>query len=385
MFTLKSGGTMYKEPSFTIGVEEEYWLVHRHTGDLIEKQPPDLMQAMTKVMGQQVTKEFHGSQIEIGTKICHSSQEIRQELVRLRSQIAAIAAQYELTIMAASTHPSAEWDKQIHSEGDHYQSLVEDFQQVILRLLICGMHVHVGIEDKDLRIELMNQMNYFLPHLLALSTSSPFWRGKNMGLSSYRLSLFDNLPRSGTPEIFHSYAEYERLINILLNSGAIDNPAKIWWDLRPSTKWPTVEMRITDICTNIDDAVCIASITRCLFRALYRLRCQNQSWRKYPITLIKQNRWMAQRNGVNAGLIDFGRGEIRPFHDLADDLLEFIAQDMEYFDCQKDVSHIYTILNKGTSSDRQKQVYQSAIESQKSHEEALFEVKQLLMSETLRL
>ncbi len=286
---------MANEPSFTMGVEEEYWLVDKDSGDLIEMRPDGLMDEMVAALGEQVTKEFHCSQIEIGTKICTNSQEVYEELVYLRGKISEIANQYDLAIIAASTHPSAEWDKQEHSDGDHYESLFEDFQLVILRLLICGMHVHVGIEDRNMRIDLMNQMTYFLPHLLAISTSSPFWRGKNMGLHSYRLSLFDNLPRSGLPERFNSYSEYERFMDILISAKAIDNPAKIWWDLRPSVKWPTVEMRVTDICTNVRDAVCLASITRCLFRALYRLRCKNLSWRKYPNTLINQNRWMAQR------------------------------------------------------------------------------------------
>lgn len=373
-----------KEPSFSVGVEEEYWLVKKANGDLIEKQPADLMDKMHSILGEQVTKEFHGSQIEIGTKICHSSSEIRQELTHLRNTIAEVAAQYELTIMAASTHPSAEWDKQMHSEGEHYESLVQDFKQVILRLLICGMHVHVGIEDKDMRIELMNQMIYFLPHLLAISTSSPFWRGKNMGLNCCRLSLFDNLPRSGTPETFSSFAEYERLMNVLLKSGAIDNPAKIWWDIRPSTKWPTVEVRITDMCTNIDDAVCIATLTRCLFRALYRLRCQNQSWRKYSSTLINQNRWMAQRYGVNGGLVDFGQSKIRPYKELALDILEFIKDDMEYFDCQADAEHILTIAERGTCSDQQVAIYDDALKKGKSAEGALLDVNKFLMAETLK-
>lgn len=374
---------MYKEPSFSIGVEEEYWLVHKDSGNLITRQPCDLMKNMTQALGEQVTKEFHGSQIEIGTKICHSSAEVRQELIKLRAQISSIADQHNLTIIASSTHPSAEWDKQTHSEGSHYDSLVEDFQQVILRLLICGMHVHIGIEDKELRIELLNQMTYFLPHLLAISTSSPFWRGKDMGLNCYRLSLFDNLPRSGMPEKFSSYSEYERLMDVLISSGAIDNPAKIWWDIRPSTKWPTVEMRVTDVCTNVNDAVCLTSITRCLFRALYRLRCQNQSWRHYPTTLINQNRWLAQRHGTHNGLIDIGQGKIRPFKELTDEILEFIWEDVEYFGCQDEVNRIYQIIDGGTSSDKQVSIYRKSKEQGLTSEEALINVKKFLMDETL--
>ncbi|MEO0367539.1 MAG: carboxylate-amine ligase [Pseudomonadota bacterium] len=374
---------MVQSPSFTMGVEEEYWLVDKDSGDLIEKQPPELMQDMIAVLGEQVTKEFHGSQIEIGTKICSSSKEVHDELVRLRGTIAEIAQKYDLAIIASSTHPSAEWDRQGHSEGDHYESLVQDFQQVILRLLICGMHVHVGIEDEDLRMDLLNQMTYFLPHLLAISTSSPFWRGKNMGLHSYRLSLFDNLPRSGLPERFESYSEYQRFIDILVDSKAIDNPAKIWWDLRPSMKWPTLEMRVTDICTNLQDAVCLASITRCLFRAMYRLRCQNLSWRKYPNTLINQNRWMAQRYGTTHGLIDIGRGEIRPYKELVDELVEIIEPDIEHFGCADEVMHVYKIIEQGTSAQKQVAVYEQALEKSGLPSSAIFKVKQFLMRETL--
>lgn len=374
---------MIPEPSFTIGIEEEYWLVNLADGSLVTEAPEGMMDQLTERFGDQVTKEFLRSQLEIGTKICSSSSEARDELLRLRGGLAETVAPYGLTIMAASTHPFANWDEQVPSEGDHYNSLVDDFQTIIKRLLICGMHVHVGIEDPDMRIELLNQTTYFLPHLLALSSSSPFWRGKNMGLQSFRLTMFDTLPRSGLPEQFDSYGEYDRLIRVLVKSGAIDKPAKIWWDLRPSVKWPTLEMRITDICTRVEDAVCIASLTRCIMRALYRLRCRNQKWRSYANILINENRWRAQRYGTEAGLIDIGQGEIRPFKDLLEELLEFIREDAAYFDCQDEVAHALTIVDRGTSAQMQVDLYEKALAEGKTEGQALRGVSKELIRQTL--
>ena len=374
---------MLEEPSFTIGIEEEYWLVNKSDGTIITDAPEGMMEELIEKFGDQVTKEFLRSQLEIGTKVCKTSQEARDELIRLRGGLAEALSSYGLSIIASSTHPSANWDDQVHSEGDHYQSLIEDFQSVIQRLLICGMHVHVGIEDEEMRIELLNQMLYFLPHLLALSTSSPFWRGKNTGLESFRLTMFDSLPRSGLPEPLSSYSEYERLLNVLVSSGAMSSPSKIWWDLRPSIKWPTLEMRITDVCTRLDDAVCIASLTRCLMRALYRLRCKNQRWRTYSGMLIEENRWRAQRYGISAGLLDIGHGQIRPFPELLEEWYELIAEDVEFFDCADDVEHARKILADGTSSQRQVAVFEESQAEGRTLSQSMRDVTRHLMRETL--
>lgn len=374
---------MIAEPDFTMGIEEEYWLIDRETGDLVTEAPKECLEGLNDKLGDRVCPEFLRSQIEIGTPVCETSQQAREELALLRTGIDEVVKEYNIGILAASTHPFAHWDDQVHSEGDHYNSLITDFQSVIKRLLICGMHVHIGIEDDDLRIELLNQSLYFLPHLLALSTSSPFWRGKDTGLQCFRLNLFDGLPRSGLPENLTSFAEYQRLVNVLMDSGAIDNPAKMWWDIRPSVKWPTLEMRITDTCTFLDDAVCIASMIRCILRALYRLRCENRRWRHYANVLINENRWRAQRYGIDAGLIDFGKSKIMDFPVLLEELLEFIYEDAKYFNCITEVSQARNILKYGTSSKQQLSVYNTAIEDGLDEKDALRQVSLHLMKKTL--
>ena len=264
--------------------------------------------------GGQVSPEFLRSQIEVGTSVCHTMQEARDELIRLRTTVGTIADEFGLAPIAASTHPFAKWRDQQHTDKERYNVLARDLQQVARRLVICGMHVHVGIEDEDLRIDLLGQAAYFLPHLLALSTSSPFWEGQATGLKSYRLSVFDELPRTGMPHQFGSYSEYERSIEVLVNAGLIEDATKIWWDLRPSARFPTLEMRITDVCPLLDDGITIAALFRCILRMLYRLRRENQRWRYYPPFLVRENRWRAQRYGIDRGHGRFrqGRGRALP-------------------------------------------------------------------------
>lgn len=275
-------GTGIAEPSFTIGLEEEYLLVDLETRDVVSDPPDSLFAEVGKAIGdEQVSPEFLRAQIEVGTKVCKTMPEARAELARLRGGVSEVAANYNMAPIAASTHPFALWQEQKHTARERYELLAKDFQTVAQRLLICGGHVHVGIEDDELRIDLMNQVTYFLPHLLALSTSSPFWRGAKSGLMSYRLSVFNELPRTGLPEVFDSYVEYERHVNMLTNAGLLEDASKIWWDVRPSCKFPTLEVRISDMCTRIDDAIAIASLYRCLLRMLYRLRRNNQRWRLY--------------------------------------------------------------------------------------------------------
>jgi len=249
-------------------------------------------------------------------------------------------------------------------------------------MLICGMHVHVGIGDNELRIDLLNQFNYFLPHLLALSCSSPFWEGENTGLMSYRLTVFDALQRTGIPEQFSSYAEYERHINILKSAGVIDDASKVWWDLRPSARYPTLEARIMDVCTSLDDAACIAALTVCIMRMLYRLRKNNQRWRAYARMLVTENRWRAMRYGPDEGLIDFGKSEIVPFGVLLEELIELTEEDAEALDCVREVMHARTILERGTSAHRQLMRYEQAIRSGLDRQEALHAVVDMLIKET---
>ncbi|MEP3429399.1 MAG: carboxylate-amine ligase [Roseibium sp.] len=342
-----------KEPSFSIGVEEEYLLVDKSTRKLASSPPPELFSACESALVGRVSPEFLRCQIEVGTPVCTTLTEVKSELGSFRKTIAKEAGRYGLAPIAASTHPFAEWTEQPHTDKERYNVLARNMQVVAKRLVICGMHVHVGIEDEELRMELSNQLAYFLPHLLALSTSSPFWRGRNTGLKSYRLSVFNELPRTGLPPRFGSYSEYRRTIDVLVTAGVIEDATKIWWDLRPSDRFPTLEMRITDVCPRLDDTVAIAALYRCLCRMLYRLRRANQSWRDYSRFLLAENRWQAQRHGASANLIDFGRKETVAFKDLMEELIELVAPDAAYFGCEAEISHIRMIAAHGTSADRQ--------------------------------
>ena len=251
-------------PQLTIGVEEEYLLVDKDTRALVVDPPDDLMEEYERRLGIQVSTELLRSQVEIGTKVCKNVKEVREELVYLRGNIKEVANRYGLEPIASSTHPFSHWQDQKHTRKERYDQLTVEMQGAARRLLICGMHVHVGIEDDELRIDLMNQMSYFLPHLLALSCSSPFWEGRDTGLKSYRLTVFDALPRTGLPERFASYAEYERHVRVLMDAGLIEDSTRIWWDLRPSAKFPTLETRIMDVCTRVDDSVSLAALLVCI-------------------------------------------------------------------------------------------------------------------------
>jgi len=371
------------EPPFSIGIEEEYLLVDPATGDLMENPPPDLMAEAEVALGGQVSPEFMQCQIEVGTRVCANIAEARDDLKRLRATVAEIARRHGLAPIAASTHPFANWDSQQHTHKERYDILARDLQRVARRLLISGMHVHVGIDDDDLRIDLLGQVGYFLPHLLALSTSSPFWRGTDTGLKSYRIAVWDELPRTGLPEYVASYGEYERIVKAMIDASLIGDATKIWWDVRPSARYPTLEMRITDLCPRLEDTVCLAAIYTCVLRMLYRLRRNNQRWRRYPAMLINENRWRAQRYGFDEGLVDFGLGRVVPYADLLEELLAYIAEDAEALDCQAEVEHARTILARGTSAHRQLDIYNTAVAGGTEPTEALRAVVRDLVSETV--
>ena len=359
------------EPSFTVGIEEEYLLVDRETRDLVVEAPPDLMERCEARLSNRVSPEFLQSQIEVGTSKCNSIAEAAKELAELRGCIAEIAGDYGLAPIAASTHPFAVWGEQKHTPKQRYDELARDLQGVVRRLLICGMHVHVGLDDDELRLDLMGQIAYFLPHLLALSTSSPFWRGANSGLKSYRLAVFDELPRTGLPQSFDSFGEYQRHLNTMIRAGLIEDGTKIWWDVRPSARYPTLEMRIADVCTHIEDTVTVAALYQCLLRMLYRLKRNNQRWRKYSSMLVQENRWRAQRYGSDQGLVDFGRGEIVPYADLLEEILTLVEPDAEALGCRDAVLHARTILQRGTSAHRQIALYDEAVAAGAEPAEAL--------------
>lgn len=369
-------------PPFTLGVEEEYLLVDKQTRALIIDPPAELMREAEELLGEQVTAELLRSQIEIGTRVCRNVQEAEAELKRLRSGVIEVAAKYDLAPIAASTHPFSRWREQKQTEKDRYQALTMEMQAAARRLVICGMHVHVGIEDDELRIDLMNQMSYFLPHLLALSCSSPFWEGNDTGLKSYRLTIFDTLPRTGVPERFASWAEYKRHVSILEDAGLIEDPTRIWWDLRPSAKFPTLETRVMDVCTRLEDAVSLTAILVCILRMFYRLRCANQRWRIYTPMLIRENRWRAMRYSYDEGLIDLAKAKVMPFEDLLDEILGLIAEDAEALGCVTEVGNARHILTRGTSAHRQLKAFEIEEAAGASTEDALKAVVDRLIEDT---
>ena len=370
----------YQEPSFTMGVEEEYLLVDRDTLELA-RAPQALMDSCMAEMDGQVSPEFLQCQIEVGTKVCQTIGDAREDLKRLRACISNHAADHGLVPIAASCHPFADWKDQHHTDKTRYNELQQDLAGVVRRMLICGMHVHVGIAQKDLRIDLMNQLTYFLPHLLALSTSSPFWQGDDTGLASYRLTVFDNLPRTGLPPQLRSWGEFERSVQALVGLGVIEDSSKIWWDLRPSSRFPTIESRICDVSPRLEHALSLAALTQCLTRMLWRLSRKNQRWRLYDNFLVSENRWRAQRYGVTGGLIDFGRGEIVPMGELVQEMIDLLGRDAEALECTAEIENALEITKNGNSSERQRATYQGAIDAGKSTDVALHDVVRHLIEE----
>ena len=370
----------HSEPSFTLGIEEEYLLVDAETLDLVEA-PEELMQSCVDRLGKKVSPEFLRCQIEVGTGVCATVGEAREDLSHLRRTVKELSNAHGLEPIAASTHPFADWHKQQFTDKERYRALEKDLAGVARRMLICGMHVHVGIEDDDQRIDLLNQFSYFLPHLLALSTSSPFWEGTQTGLHSYRLTVFDNLPRTGLPPQFASYSEYQRSIQTIIDTEIIEDATKIWWDLRPSSRFPTLESRICDVCPRLDHAIAIAAVTQSLMKMLYTLRRGNQRWRLYDRFLVGENRWRAQRYGTTEGLIDFGIGELVAFPKILEELIALASPHAEDLGCLAEVQSLRGILEEGTSARKQVATYQKAIDAGAEKKEALKEVVRSLVSE----
>lgn len=368
--------------SFTFGIEEEYHLVDLATRDLTAA-PAELMAACEAELGRQVAPEFFRSQIEIGTRVCTTIDQARAELTRLRATIARHARTFGLAPIAASTHPFARKTTLETTPKARYQALANDFGGIGRRLSICGMHVHVGIEDPDDRIDVMNQIRYFLPHLLMLSTSSPFWEGEDTRLKCYRLSIFHELPRTGLPQRFESFAEYQRTIDVLVRAGVIEDATKVWWDLRPSARFPTLEMRVTDVCPLVEDALTIAALFVSVARMLLRLKSRNQRWRSYPAFLIEENRWRAQRYGVDQTLFDFGKGTLVPFCELIEELIGLVAEDADALGCSVQVARARDIAARGTSADRQITMLEAALGKGLDREEAMRLVIDMLIAETV--
>ena len=373
------------EPSFTIGIEEEYLLVDLETRDLVAHPPEDLLAEGIARTDGRMTTEFLQSQLEVGTRKCSSVSEAAAEIVELRSVLSDLAGEYGNAVVAASTHPFGAWESQELTHTERYEKLDQDHQVVARRMLICGMHVHVGLDDDDLRIDLMRQASYFLPHILALSTSSPFWHGTNTGLRSYRLTVFDGMPRTGLPEVFESWGDYQRHVEVLVEAGVIEDASKLWWDLRPSIRYPTLEMRIADVCTTAAHGASLAAIYQCVLWMLHELKRSNQRWRGYSNMLVQENRWLAQRYGFDAGMIDFGVGSVVPFSDLVEELLEMLGPAADVLGCSDELAATRDILGSGTSAHRQVAVYEAAMADGAEAGEALRAVVDYLIEETTRL
>ena len=338
----------------TIGIEEEFQIV-RADGEL-EAHIDTLLASARPILGEDVNAEMLQSVVEVGTQICGGVAEARDEVLRLRGTLRALLEPQGLRILSAGTHPFSHWRDQRITEMDRYKMIEDEMQDVVRELLIFGMHVHVGIEDPQLRVEVVNEARYFLPHLLALSCSSPFWLRRTTGLKSYRSVIWSRFPRTGIPPEFSSHAEFASYVELLIRTGSIDNGKKIWWDLRPHWQYPTIEFRICDACTKVDEVLCIAALIQAICAKLLRLRSANLGFRKYPHSLIGEHKWRAMRYGIDGKLIDFGKSSEVPMRDLAVELLEFVDDVVDDLDSRKEVEYVETILREGTSADRQLRV-----------------------------
>ncbi|MGG7568625.1 carboxylate-amine ligase [Rhodovulum sp. DZ06] len=372
---------MSQRPGLTVGIEEEYLVVDRETRDLVDRPDPGFLEKLSELVGEQVAPEYLQCQVEVGTGVHKAIPDAVAELTSLRAKVADAAEAFGYAPIAASTHPFGKWRAQTHTRKKRYDELSQDLGATVRRLLICGCHVHVGIEDEDLRIDLMNQVAYFLPHLLALSTSSPFWEGEDTGLASYRLTVFDALPRTGLPDQMNSFSEYRRLVEHLVKAGCIEDATRIWWDIRPSDKFPTLEQRVTDVCSRVRDAGAVAALYQCLLAFLWRLKSRNQRWRVYPGILIEENRWRAQRYGARGELVDHGAGRLSPFPDLCEELIDMLRPEAEALGCVKELLHIRRIAGEGTSAERQRAVHGKAMADGAGPEEAARAVVDALIAE----
>jgi carboxylate-amine ligase len=372
-------------PSFTIGIEEEYLLVDRTSRDVAPEPPREIFERCRAIAGTGlVESELLRSQIEVDTRVCETVAEARRDLARLRHMISEVAGGYGLAPIAASTHPFAEWHEQRKTHKARYDLLFRDMQSLARRLLICGMHVHVGIEDDELRVLLLNRFACYLPLLLSLSTSSPFWQGEDTGLKSFRLTVFDNFPRSGLPERFEDFGDYTRHIDILRQAGVLQDATFIWWDLRISARYPTLETRVADMCTALEDAASIAALTQSLLHYLYRSYRDRSHAPVYSRFLIDQNRWRAMRYGYDEGLVDFATASLVHVDELLADLIERVLPDADELGCRQELERVLEIPRRGTSAHQQLAMYHAALDEGLERGGALQRVVDWLIAETVR-
>ena len=344
-------------PSFTIGIEEEYQTVDPETRDLRSHIEAEIVQKGKMLLAERVKPEMHQSVIEIGTGICRNIQEAREEIRDIRSQMVGLARANGLRLAAGGTHPFAHWASQDIYPDERYHTIVEDMKMVARANLIFGLHVHIGVEDRETAIQLMNGARYFLPHILALSTNSPFWLGMDTGLRSYRCKVFDKFPRTNIPDLYASWSEFEDYVDLLIRTGCIDNAKKIWWDIRPHPHFPTLEFRICDMPMRLEESIAIAALCQAVLAKLYQLHKQNLTFRHYSRALIMENKWRAARYGLDGKLIDFGKQEEVPARRLIAEILEFVSDVVEELGSREEIGYIERILEEGTGADRQLKVF----------------------------
>lgn len=368
------------QETFSIGIEEEYLLVDPQTRALAARPPEGFMEACRRELGDRVTHEFLRSQVEIGTGVCATIADARAELIELRGAVSRAARDHGMRMMVASTHPWTHWREQEPVDMERYRILGAEHRTLARRMAICGMHVHAGVQDRNLRVELMGQMSYFMPHLLALSASSPFWEGQDTGLKAFRPIIVGDLPRSGFPERFDSWSDWEELLDDLSAAGMVTDASKIWWDLRPSMRHPTLELRICDVCTDVEDGLTIAALYQSILTYLHRLRLNNEGRRHYRRLLLLENKWRAQRSGTEAELADWGRREMRPLGQLTEELVEILRPYAEERGCLAEVERAVEIVRRGSSADRQLRVHAEAIEGGADEREAQIAVVDWLVA-----
>ncbi len=345
-------------PSFTLGVEEEYQTIDPETRDLRSHIDSEIIAKGKTLLKEAVKAEMHQSVVEIGTGICKDIKDAAREVKCLRSEICDLAKKNGLRLAAAGTHPFADWRKQDIYPDERYQIIVQDLKMVARANLIFGLHVHVGIEDRETAIHIMNAARYFLPHIMALSTNSPFWLGMDTGLKSYRCKVFDKFPRTNIPDQFTSLSEYERFVNLLIKTNCIDDAKKIWWDIRPHPHFPTLEFRICDMPMRADETIAITALIQATVVKLWKLHSANQSFRLYGRALLMENKWRAARYGIEGKMIDFGKETEVPVRDLIYEYLHLIDDVVDELGSRTEINYIHRILENGTGADRQLRIYQ---------------------------
>ncbi|SDR85587.1 carboxylate-amine ligase [Polaribacter sp. KT25b] len=342
---------------FTLGIEEEYQVIDPVTRELISHDQQIVINA-SQVLNDQVKAEMHEAVVEVGTNICYDIKDAREQITHLRKSISTFANDLGFKIGAAGTHPFSKWETQLITPNPRYDEIITELQDAARSNLIFGLHVHVGIEDKNMAMHIVNAMRYFLPHLYALSTNSPFWEGRNTGFKSYRSKVFDKFPRTGIPGVFDNYTQYENYVNLLMKTKCIDNPKKIWWDIRIHPVFPTIEVRICDVPLTIDETVCIAALIQALAAKLYKLRTQNLNFMIYHRALINENKWRAGRYGIDGKMIDFGLEKEMETKFLMREVVEFVDDVLDELGSRKEVEYVFEILKNGTGADRQLKVFE---------------------------